>query len=425
MRLGTADTVLVSVLAAAGLAAVGPFDAARPAKVSRPAAKVSKPVTDVRAPLDPVVQRGLEWLARAQHPDGGWGAGSHANQQFRDPHHVATDPATTAFVAMALLRTGNTPEAGAYRDSVKRATLYLVQSVENSPEEGPSITNLTGTQPQAKLGPYVDTGMTSQFLARVLPVLTRGTPLHGRVDAALGRCVRKLESSQSAQGHWGSGGGWAPVLQSSMATTALEMAQAAGKKVDAGKLEKAREYQKKNYDAATGQTESGEAAGVALYAFSSAQRANAAEAAEAMRMVEEAKALGYVAPGAPVSEDTLKRAGVDGPKARRLEQAYRDSQAQLKGMADEQLLRGFGSNGGEEYLSYLQTSESLVMARSQQWSQWQADMMRRLAKIQSQDGSWTGHHCITSPVFCTAAVLQTLTADRDAASLQRVAQATK
>jgi hypothetical protein len=337
---------------------------------------------------------------------------------------VATDPATTAFVAMALLRTGNTPEAGPYRDPVKRATLYLVQAVESSPE-GPSITNLAGTQPQAKLGPYVDTGMTSQFLARVLPVLTKGTPLHGRVDAALDRCLRKLESSQSAQGHWGSGSGWAPVLQSSMATTALEMAQAAGKKVDAGKLEKAREYQKKNYDAATGRTEAGDAAGVPLYAFSSAQRANAAEAAEATLEVEEAKARGDLPAAAPVSEDSLKRAGVDGRKARRLEQAYRDSQAQLKSMSDEQLLRGFGSNGGEEYLSYLQTSESLVMAGSQQWSQWQADMMRRLAKIQSQDGSWTGHHCITSPVFCTAAVLQTLTADRDAASLRRVAQASK
>ena len=23
-------------------------------------------------------------------------------------------------------------------------------------------------------------------------------------------------------------------------------------------------------------------------------------------------------------------------------------------------------------------------------------------KIQNDDGSWNGHHCITSPVFCTA-----------------------
>jgi hypothetical protein len=36
-----------------------------------------------------------------------------------------------------------------------------------------------------------------------------------------------------------------------------------------------------------------------------------------------------------------------------------------------------------------------------------------MAKIQIANGSWTGHHCITSPVFCTAAVIQCLTADRD------------
>jgi len=40
-------------------------------------------------------------------------------------------------------------------------------------------------------------------------------------------------------------------------------------------------------------------------------------------------------------------------------------------------------------------------------------MRDRLLKIQSPDGSWTGHHCITSPVFCTAAVVQCLTADRE------------
>ena len=82
------------------------------------------------------------------------------------------------------------------------------------------------------------------------------------------------------------------------------------------------------------------------------------------------------------------------------------TRAQVRRLADEQLLSGFGSNGGEEYLSYLQTSESLVIAGGDEWEPWKKKMGARLAKIQSQDGSWTGHHCITSPVFCTAAVLR-------------------
>ena len=45
-------------------------------------------------------------------------------------------------------------------------------------------------------------------------------------------------------------------------------------------------------------------------------------------------------------------------------------------------------------------------------------MNTRMAKIQIANGSWTGHHCITSPGFCTAAVIQCLTADRDSELLR-------
>jgi hypothetical protein len=338
---------------------------------------------------------------------------------------VVTDPATTAFVAMALVRTGSTPESGPHRDVLRRATLYLVEVVERAPEEGPRITDLEGTQPQTKLGPLVDTGMTSQYLARILPTLAKGSPLRPRVDAALDRCLRKLQGAQLVDGSWG-GHGWAPVLQSSVSTTALEMAQAAGKPVDAEKLERARRNQKGNYDAATGRAVAGAvadgAAGVELYAFSSAERAAAAEAGEAASVVEAAKDRGELPATAPVTVDNLRKAGLDQRKASSLADAYNSTNEQLRRLADDQLLNGFGSNGGEEYLSYLQTSESLVIAGSNEWEAWKQRMSGRLAKIQSQDGSWTGHHCITSPVFCTAAVLQSLTADRDGAELRRAAR---
>jgi hypothetical protein len=376
-------------------------------------------------PLDPSVQRGVEWLVKAQHPDGGWGAGSHANQEMRDPRQVATDPATTAFVAMALVRAGSTPESGPHREALRRATAYLLHAVEGAPANGPRITTIEGTQPQAKLGALVDTGMTSQYLARILPTLAKGSPLHQRVDAALDRCVHKLEESQQADGAWNGAGGWAPVLQSSLSTSALEMAQAAGKRVDGDKLDRARKYQKGNYDAATGRAEAGAAAGVELYAFSSAQRAGAAEAMDAIGYLQTAKDKGALPAAAPVSEENLKKAGLDERKARSLNLAYQARDAQLRRLADDQLLSGFGSNGGEEYLSYLQTSDSLVIAGGNGWEAWKKKMSARLAKIQSQDGSWTGHHCITSPVFCTAAVLQCLTADRDAAMLQRMVRVGK
>ena len=89
---------------------------------------------------------------------------------------------------------------------------------------------------------------------------------------------------------------------------------------------------------------------------------------------------------------------------------------------EEALLAGFGNNGGEEFLSYMLASESMVILGEKEWNNWFDKMGGRLSKVQNPDGSWSGHHCITSPVFCTAAVVQTMTADRDAEMLARVAK---
>lgn len=78
------------------------------------------------------------------------------------------------------------------------------------------------------------------------------------------------------------------------------------------------------------------------------------------------------------------------------------------------MLSGFGNNGGEEYMSHMMTSESMVITGSSEWNDWYGKMAGRFEKIQNSNGSWSGHHCITSPVFCTAAVILSLTADRDA-----------
>jgi hypothetical protein len=376
-------------------------------------------------PIAPFVQKGLEWLIKAQHEDGGWGGGSHANQKERDPSKVKTDPATTAFVGLALLRTGHSPTSGSYQENARRATEHLASVVEKSKDEGPLITDVQGTQPQSKLGRYVDTAMTAQFLGRVLSALPKSDPLYDRVDLALDKCLKKLQVSQAKDGSWNVAGGWAPVLQSSLSCSALEIAQAAGKKVDNKILEKARDYQKGNVDGKTGKAAAGAAAGVELYAFSGSQRANAADVRNANDLVAKAKAEGKVAKDAEVNEETLKQAGASQPQAQKLAAAQKQSEAQLKRLGDENLLKGFGNNGGEEYLSYLLTSESLVIAGGDDWNQWNDKMHGRLKKIQSADGSWTGHHCITSPVFCTAAVVQCLTSDHDAKILVAIADAAK
>lgn len=374
--------------------------------------------------IAPFLQKGIDWLVEAQHENGGWGGGSHANQQNRDPRNVQVDPATTAFAGMALLRAGHTPVDGKYKESVRKATDYLVETVESyGNPSSPKITDITGTQPQAKLGPLVDTSMTAQFLARVLTTLPENDPSRSRVDAALGVCVAKLQTSQQKDGSWNlAGAGWAPVLQSSLGSNALELAEVAGKPVSEPALERARNYQKQNFDRKSGRVDARDAAGVALYAFSGAQRSNAAEAKAADELVARAKSEGKLKADAQVTTETLQQAGVAGPKAAELAAAYGDFNAQATQLKDENLLRGFGNNGGEEFLSFLLTSESMVIAGGEKWNEWNEQIRTRLEKVQNPDGSWSGHHCITSPVFCTAAVVQCLTTDRDAKLLMQIAE---
>jgi hypothetical protein len=61
----------------------------------------------------------------------------------------------------------------------------------------------------------------------------------------------------------------------------------------------------------------------------------------------------------------------------------------------------------------MMTSESMVSMGTNAWDQWHSKMTNLLSSVQNPNGSWSGHHCITSPVFCTAAVVLALTADRD------------
>ena len=72
------------------------------------------------------------------------------------------------------------------------------------------------------------------------------------------------------------------------------------------------------------------------------------------------------------------------------------------------MISGFGSMGGEEMLSYMMISDTLAEARGADWEEWQGAIAHHLQATQNGDGSWSGHHCITSTPFVTAAAVMTL-----------------
>jgi len=357
------------------------------------------------------VRDGLSWLAEAQLPNGGYGAGSYTAQHVKDPHAVQADPATTAMTAQALVRSGITLKKGTYSDNLKKAINYLLETVENSPKNDPYITDVRDTQIQRKLGQNIDAVLTAQFFSNLLDRNLKGLDKK-RVNRALDICVAKIQAGTDASGKQ-KGAGWAGVLQSGLANSALEAAQSVGAEVDEEVLDRARNYQKENYDDKSGNVKTEDGAGVMLYAVSGSVRASAKDARKAEEKLKKAKKEGKLPENAPVTVENLIKSGYSEAEAIDYNASYNVYQSAKNTAQRDDVLSGFGNNGGEEFLSFLQTGESLVVNKDKDWKQWYDNMSGRILKIQNQDGSWNGHHCITSPVFCTATSVLLLTVEND------------
>ena len=318
---------------------------------------------------EPDVERPLAWMIAAQNSDGSWGA---------DVHSQSPDVATTSLAGIALLRLGHTGSRGEFQANTRRAVEYVMVAVERAPADQVAVQD-PGTLPQRKLGRNIDTYVAAQFISEALPTLPRG--LRGRAEAALANCVRRIERAQGTDGSFAKDG-WAPLLSSAFAANGLHAAASAGASVDAKKLARADENLMNKYDQRSGKFDNRESAGVDLYA--------AAASVVAAARVQEAK------PGSVLAAPQLQL---------RAKEVAKGASPQL---SNERLLRGFGSYGGEEHVSYMLVAEAKATAPGDEFAVWSKQMRARLAQIQREDGTWRGDHCITSTTFCTAASLITL-----------------
>lgn len=318
--------------------------------------------------------QGTAWLKAHQNEDGGWASGSWG----RSNGVAQSDVATTSLAVMALLRDAG--DSNDHRDAILRGVRFVIRRVEESPSEGPGILGPQGTQPQYKLGRNVDT----HFASLMFGELAGHTPpeLDARLQAAYDKVLTKVVAAQRADGSFDSDG-WAPVLSSSVAAQSLSRAYELGKPVAPEALEKSDAYQRKLVDQETGEFDASAGAGVDLYAAASSLRGNS---------------------------DAAKRAASPSARVRAedIAEVSRNALARDRG----QLTAGFGSIGGEEMLSYMMISDSLVEAGGDPWSQWEQRIGANLVAIQNADGSWSGHHCITSTPFVTAAAVMTLASEK-------------
>jgi hypothetical protein len=413
LRLVLFLAVLGGMASLAGLRAKDPEPKADAAKGdSAPPANPMNP-----KPLSEEVKKGLVYLLGQQHTNGGWGQGGGwrtagtAGKGGRIEGGNVEDPpdvANTCMAAMALLRAGNTPKEGEYAKNIVKAVEFIEAHVEKADKESLSITDVKGTQVQSKIGPFVDTFLAAMVLAEVRGRMP-DEKAEKRVLAALDKTVDKMERNQKADGSF-TKDGWAPIVGQSLASAGLNRARQKGAKVSDEVLDRADKYARQNFDVKNGRFSADGTAGVPLYGAAN----NVAAGQQTVNRLVLAKPdLTKVVESKTATEAEKDKAHKELGRIASLEKAQVAAVgATVDQLQDKRFVQGFGSNGGEEFLSYMNISETLLVKGGKEWETWDKEVTNNLNRIQNKDGSWSGQHCITGRTFCTASALLVLMADR-------------
>ncbi len=133
--------------------------------------------------IEAAIQRGLQYLARTQNPDGSW----------RSAGRRGTYPtAMTALAGMALIGSGSTPTRGQYWLQVRRATSFLL-----SCSQGDGVITVANEEGRSMYGH----GFSTMFLAQAYG-MEEDQRRQRKIHDVLTRAVRLISRSQSRAGGW-------------------------------------------------------------------------------------------------------------------------------------------------------------------------------------------------------------------------------
>jgi hypothetical protein len=397
-----------------------------PAQVETPAAKAEAPATPVQPkPLSDNVKKGLAYLVNQQHNDGGWGQGGGWRQAEKDGGRVegdkVADPSdlgSTCIAVLALIRAGHTPTAGEHAKNVAQAVDFILARVEKADKESLYLTDVRNTQLQSKIGPYVDT-----FLAQLVMAELKGKMPDEKGDkrllAAFDKTMTKIAKHQKADGNFDKNEAWASTLSMALCSKGINRAAQNGFEVPRRVLAADQNANTAGLDVAKGTFTAPAAgatyslrtdAGVPVYS-SAGKTAGLQEAVNTLKKDEKKNQEIVKSPtAAPQAKEQAQT------ELKRLGEAETATNAAVDGLIrrldDKQFIQGFGSNGGEEFLSYMNISETLVVKGGKDWVAWDKGIADALNRVQDKDGGWSGQHCITGRTFCTSTALLTMLADR-------------
>ncbi len=296
------------------------------------------------------VAKALEWLKKSQNGDGGCGV---------DIGQVS-DIGTTAVVGLALMANGVTPIEGTDNGMLRRIKKYLMLQTENMPKN--DITSVTSTQLQSKIGRHAHSFFTALFFSQIIGQGENPEPIRN----ALKRVVSAVVRAQDSKGSWGAQS-WAPVLGTVMGWVSLRASHSAGITVGAAP-QKTADHLIKQMSSNLGNQQGW------------------------------MHTLYKNATGIRVLFELEKE---DNEIARK---AFKDV---LHVITKDNT--PFSQAGGEEFLAFHLITETMLKKGGEDWNSWFPVVRDKLIGIQGSDGSWVGHHCITSRTFCTAAAVLVLT----------------
>jgi len=318
------------------------------------------------------IEKGVQWLLKAQNKDGSWGLDSKDSQ---------SDPTCTALAGLVLLSDGNTERDGLSNEKVKaiRGAVEFILTRARKAKDDISMSQTSLIQ--GKLGHTVHNHFAVVFLTQVYGMRTGDLDLSDEVNAVLKPTIQKLTDyiarTQDPDGSWHKNT-FGSLKATCMAWVALRSAGGTGVPINGAKLDKTLQFIKKSYSNSTKLFHlEGRGGGYGdyqtMYATSSAIR---------------------VLQGSGLGNENMTLNAID---------------EFIKQCKDGQWKQMFLTVEGEDYLAAMMMTHALVSENGERWKKWYPFIRDSLVKRQNADGSWTTTACISGRTFASACALLSLT----------------